>query len=311
MFDLICMGRSTLDLFANELGVPFRDIRSFAAFVGGCPNNICVMAHRLGLKATIITGVGGDLSADFVRTFLQREGIDTSCVFSKPGFQTNTVLVAIQPPDDFQFVPYHASNADLELTIDDVAKAPLAATRAFLFSGMCLLQDPSRSATQFAAERARQNGALVCMDADYREAMWPDARIYGITARVTLPLVDVLIGTEEELAAAAGQALLADALVVLLDNVQQAVVVKRGKRGSSVYSKTGSVVHTDPYLVQVVNPLGAGDAFAGGFIYGMLQGWDWAPCARFANACGAFIVTKHGCANDMPTLAQVQALMQS
>jgi 5-dehydro-2-deoxygluconokinase len=308
-FDVICIGRSTLDLFADQIGAAFKDVRSFSAFAGGSPTNICVAASRLGLKTAMITGVGEDYIGGFLLEFLRAEGIDTSHIAFKPGYSTNTVLVALQPPTGMEFVALHHMNADLELTIDDLMAAPLNNTAMLLFTGMCLLKDPSRSATQFAAEFARSAGARVLIDLDYRAPMWPDPRVYGITMRLALPLVDVAIGTEEEVRAAAGTDSLESAAVRVLAGVREALVIKRGARGSSVYLKDGQIIDSPAFPIEVVNFLGAGDAFAGGLITALRQGQPWADAVRFANACGAILASRLGTANVMPRAGEVQAFI--
>lgn len=305
------MGRSTLDLFGNEIGADFADLSGFRAYVGGSPTNICVAAQRLGLKTALLTGMGEDYISRFLIKFLEREGVDTRGVLLKRGFHTNTVMVALQPPDDMQFVAYHANNADLEITIEDVLSAPLTGCRALLFNGMGLLKEPSRSATQFAAEYAHEHGAKVFMDLDYRVPMWANPQVYGITARVTLPLVDVVMGTEAEVCAAAGIESLGAAVEKLRRLVREVVIVKKGAAGSTVYTVSGAVHNIAPFQVEVVNFLGAGDAFAGGFIYGYLNGWDVAKAARFGSACGAMIVREHGTGNAMPTRDAVMQFIGS
>jgi len=310
-FDLLCMGRASLDLFGDELGADFADLTGFKAYVGGSTANICVAATRMGLKTALLTGVGDDYVSGFLTRFLQNEGIDTQSVLRKPGKQTNTVLVALQPPEEMQFVAMHANNADLEITADDVLAAPITDCRAFQFNGMNLLKEPSRSSTQFAAETARAHGAVVLMDLDYRAPMWADPRVYGVTTRLTLPLVDVAMGGEAEVIAAAGVNDLDTATHILLDKVQQALIVKRSSRGSTVYTVDGLVHEVPPFPVEVVNFLGAGDAFAGGFTWAYLQGWPIEQAARLGNACGALMVSEHGTANAMPTYDQVMAFLDA
>jgi len=310
-FDLLSMGRASLDLFGDELGADFADLNGFRAYVGGSTTNICVAATRLGLKTALLTGVGDDYVSGFLTKFLQAEGIDTTSVLRKPGKQTNTVLVALQPPEDMQFVAMHANNADLDITVDDVLAAPIKDCRAFQFNGMNLLKEPSRSSTQFAAETARAHGAVVLMDLDYRAPMWGnDRRIYGITTRLTLPLVDVALGGEAEVIAAADVDELDAAIHILLGKVQHALIVKRGSRGSTVFTVDGAVHDIPPFAVDVVNFLGAGDAYAGGFTWAYLQGWPIEKAAQLGNACGALMVSEHGTANAMPTHAQVMAFLQ-
>src|SRR5262252_3357318 len=155
-YDLITMGRSSIDLYANDVGAAFVDIKSFAAYVGGSPTNIAVGAQRLGLRTTVLTAVGDDPVGDFILHFLNQEKVDTRFIPRKPGTRTSAVVLGIEPPDKFPLVYYRDNCADNQLSIDDVLAAPLANCRVFEFSGTGLSREPSRSATIFAAEQARQ-----------------------------------------------------------------------------------------------------------------------------------------------------------
>jgi 5-dehydro-2-deoxygluconokinase len=310
-YDVLCMGRSSIDLYSNDIGVPFEEISSFAALVGGCPTNISVGTRRLGLRSAIFTGVGDDLVGKFILHFLQQEGIETRFTPTKPGHTTSAVLLGIQPPDKFPLMYYRDNCADIELTIDDVLKTPMADTRLLLISGTGLTKEPSRSATQFAAEWAQQVGTEVVFDLDYRPTQWHDARAYGISARVTLPLADIAIGTEDEIKAATGTKSGEEGVQRLLEGVRKGVVYKRGGEGASVYTTDGQVYHAAPFKIEVLNTLGAGDAFASGFLYGYLNDWGWHKAARMGNATGAIVVTRQGCANAMPTLDEAMALVES
>ena len=310
-YDVLCIGRSSIDLYSNDVGAPFEEITSFAALVGGCPTNISVGTRRLGLKSALLTALGKDKVGDFVHHFLTREGVEMKFTPTKAGRRTSAVLLGIEPPDRFPLVYYRDNNADIELMIDDVLAAPVGDARLLLISGTGLSKDPSRSATQFAAEWATSLGTEVVLDIDYRPDQWYDARAFGISVRLTLPLCDIAIGTEDEIKAATGAAQPEQAVARLLEGVRKAVVFKRGSDGSRVYLKSGEVIDAQPFKVDVLNVLGAGDAFASGFLYGYLQGWGWAKAARMGNATGAIVVTRQGCANDMPTLPEALALVEA
>ncbi|HKE14937.1 MAG TPA: 5-dehydro-2-deoxygluconokinase [Kofleriaceae bacterium] len=317
--DLVAAGRSSIDLYSSDIGAPFAEITGFAAFVGGCPTNISVGARRLGLRTALLTAVGDDLVGEFVLRFLGREGVDVRHVPVKPGFRTSAVLLGIEPPDRFPLVFYRDRPPDLELTIDDVLAAPLDRTRAFLFTGTGLSREPSRSATLVAAERARRAGAAVLLDIDFRPDQWHDPRAFGVSLRGALPLCDIAIGTESEVKAvvlerAADVAVahsqisgaevggdLDRAVAAVLERGPRALVVKRGPGGASVHLPGQPPLVAAPFPVEPVNVLGAGDAFAAGLLYGLVRGWDWQRSARMGNACGAIVVTRHGCANFMPT----------
>jgi len=330
-FDTLHMGRSGLDLYSADVGAPFAEIRSFAAYVGGSPTNVSVGARRLGLNVALLTAVGDDPAGDFVLAFLLREGVVTRFSVRKPGRRTGAAVLGIQPPDRFPLVYYRENCADVHLNLDDVAAAPIADSRVLQIAGTNLSRDPARTATLAAAEIARASGTRVVLDLDFRADQWSDPRAFGVAIRSCLPLVDVVLGTDDELNAAVlaqrdgvrvehGQ--VSDARVggdpeaavrTLLHRGPGLVVRKRGAEGSAVYTAGdgGTVERVDApgFPVEVVNVLGAGDAFAAGFLYGWLAGWDLADAARFGNACGAFVVARHGCSASMATGAEIEAFL--
>jgi len=317
VLDLITMGRSSIDLYANEVGAPFVDIKSFAAYVGGSPTNIAVGARRLGLKTEVLTAVGDDPVADFILNFLVKEGVGTRFISRKPGTRTSAVVLGIEPPDKFPLVYYRDNCADIQLSIDDVLTVPISDCRIFEFSGTGLSREPSRSATIFAAEQAKAAGAKVILDLDFRPNQWHDARAFGVTVRSALPAVDIILGTEDECKAV----ILTDASQVNVTHSQisgahvagdvtgavdamhcrgpKAVVVKRGEKGATIFEKGKPPLDVPGFPVEVYNVLGAGDAFAAGFIYGLVKDWSYYQAARMGNAGGAIVVTRHGCANFM------------
>lgn len=327
-FDILSMGRSSIDLYANDIGAPFPEIKSFAAYVGGCPTNISVGTRRLGLRAALLTAVGQDPVGDFVLHFLEQEGVATNFIQRKPGRRTSAVILGIEPPDKFPLVYYRDNCADIELTIDDVLAAPVAESRVLLVSGTGLSREPSRSATSFAMEHARANGTKVVLDLDFRPDQWPDPRAYGTTVRSLLRLADVVIGTADEVKAGAlkeGVSVsvehsqvsgarvggdLARAIETILAAGPEALALKRGGEGTTIYSQGGELIEAGTFPVEVHNVLGAGDAFASGFLYGYLKGWDWYRAARMGNACGAIVVTRHGCANFMPYEQEALAFIE-
>ncbi len=317
-FDILTMGRSSIDLYANDIGAPFPEIKNFAAYVGGCPTNISVGTRRLNSRAALLTAVGNDPVGDFVLNFLEREGVAIDFIPRKAGRRTSAVILGIEPPDKFPLVFYRDNCADIDLTIDDVLAAPIPESRVLLITGTGLSREPSRSATIFAAEQARACGTKVILDLDFRPDQWHDTRAFGVTARSILHLTDVVIGTADEVKAGAlhegvsvsvehsqvsGARVSGDvlkAVEMILDAGPEALALKRGGEGTTVYLSSGEAIEAATFPVEVQNVLGAGDAFASGFLYGYLKGWDWHRSARMGNACGAIVVTRHGCANFMP-----------
>ena len=331
-YETFHMGRSSIDLYSNDIGAPFTAINSFAAYVGGSPTNISVGARRLGLQSALLTGLGVDPVGDFILSFLEQEGVETKFVVRKPQNRSSAVVLGIEPPDRFPLVYYRDNCADIELTIDDVLAAPIGRCKVFQFAGTNLCREPSRSATLFAAEEASHAGVDVVLDIDFRPDQWHDPRAFGIAVRSVLRSTDIVIGTEDEINAA----MLSDpANIEMTDSVSDTVVrgdvdqaiakmlgmgpkallQKRGSEGVRVHvvDQQGDIEQIDApgFPVEIQNILGAGDAFGAGFLYGHVKGLGWYKSARLGNACGAIVVTKHGCANFMPTYDEVMTFVDA
>ncbi|BDD08106.1 hypothetical protein FUAX_05380 [Fulvitalea axinellae] len=327
-YDVITFGRSSIDLYSQNIGSPFEEIKGFDAFVGGSPLNIAVGCARLGLKSALLTGVGRDKVGDFILNFLKKENVETEYVATVDGARSSAVVLGIEPPNRFPLVYYRDNCADSQISIADVFRADISQFRCFELSGTALNMEPSRSAAFLAGEQAYNADVPVVLDLDFRADQWHDLLAYGVTIRSFLPYVKVAIGTEEEILAAvlkdpamvtikdqqisapeiAGD--IDEAIQTILNSGVEALVVKRGEKGSSIFLKDGQVIDVPGFPVDVLNVLGAGDAFAAGFIYGYLKGWDWAKCCRMGNACGGFVVTQPGCANFNPHLETIEKFIE-
>ena len=312
-----------MDLFSQSVGADFVDIKGFDASIGGSPSNIALGSSRLGMRVALLTAVSEDNVGKFVLHYLQNAGVETKYIPFKPNTRTGLAILGVQPPDRFPLVFYRDNPADIYLTKEDVLATPITNSRALLLSGTALSRGSCRDATLFAAEIAHANGVPTFMDLDLRPDQWDYPPACGTSTRSILPLVDVVIGTEEEFYAA----LATDSEDVMLGKMvtdrqreefedlvrgmlmqpqgPDAWVVKRGKHGVSIYLRDGSTVTASGFQVEIVNTVGAGDAFASGFIYGRLKGWDWYKCARRGNACGAIVVSRHGCAAALPDEQEV------
>lgn len=318
-FDLITLGRVSMDLFSQNVGAPFAEVKGFDASVGGSPVNIAIGVSRLGLKSATLTAVGEDKVGDFVLRYLQKEGVATRYIPRKANARTGLAIVAIQPPDKFPLVFYRDNPADIYLTIDDVSALPIADSRVLLLSGTAFSRGSCREAALFAAEQGRAHRITTFMDLDLRPDQWDHARAFGLNIRAVLPHLDVVIGTEEEFfallaedptaAMTAGNTLTATQIEELESRLKAlltipygpgVLVVKRGARGVTIFTQNSSQVEAAGFTVDILNTVGAGDAFAGGLIYGYLNGWDWYKCGRMGNACGALVVTRHGCSAALP-----------
>lgn len=305
-FDVLAIGRSSLDLYAHQIGVPMPEVTSFDAYVGGCPTNISVGTRRLGLRSALLTAVGDDQVGDFVLAFLDREGVETRFIPRKPGHRTSAVVLTIMPPDRFPLTFYREGCADRELTRQDVEAAPIDQSAIVVVTGTGLSHEPGRSATLFAAERARASGVDVLVDLDYRADQWRSRGEYAGLVGQLLSHAALAVGTEEEVMAAGEHDDLGVAIARVLDACRGPLVVKRGGRGASIYTREGERRDVPPFTITVLNVLGAGDAFASGLIAGLRRGWPLERAVRFGNATGAIVVTRHGCANFMPTMPEVE-----
>ncbi|MCM4152690.1 5-dehydro-2-deoxygluconokinase [Arenibacter sp. N53] len=321
-FDVITFGRSSIDLYSQNIGSPFNDIKGFDAFVGGSPLNIAVGCARLGVNASLLTAVGNDKVGEFILNFLNGEGVNTHAIPVKNGTRSSAVVLGIEPPDKFPLVYYRDNAADSQVDIDDVDNANIPHYKILLINGTALNIEPTRSATFYATEIANRNDVDVVLDLDFRADQWHDYRAFGLTVRAILPRVKMAIGTEEEILAAtlinSSQVTIKEqqisapeikgdievSIKQLLASGIETLIVKRGEKGASIYQKDGSKEDVPGFPVEVLNVLGAGDAFASGFLYGILQGWDLKKACRMGNASGAQVVTKKGCANFMPTLEE-------
>jgi 5-dehydro-2-deoxygluconokinase len=310
IYDVLAMGRSCIDLYAHQIGVPITEVTSFDAYVGGCPTNVSVGTRRLGLTSVLLTAVGDDQVGEFVTAFLDREHVDTRFIPRKPGRRTSAVILTIQPPDKFPLTFYRDNCADRALTVDDVARAPVSDSRVVFLTGTGLSHEPSRAATFAAAAAARAAGVAVVVDIDYRVDQWDSASAFANQMGPLLRSAALAVGTEEELAAASGSTDVAAGAATVLSSGIEALILKRGARGSTVFRPNAAPADVAPFPIEVLNVLGAGDAFASGFLYGYLQGWPLERAARMGNATGAIVVTRHGCANFMPTLDEVRAFVR-
>ncbi|MBT2620924.1 MULTISPECIES: 5-dehydro-2-deoxygluconokinase [Chryseobacterium] len=322
-FDLLTFGRASIDLYSKNIGAEFNDIKELTTAIGGSPVNISIGAQRLGLKTSIVTGVGNDPIGGFIINTLKLENVDTSYINTIEGTTSTAVVCGIVPPDKFPLVFYRDKAPDNYMTIDMVNTIDFDQYKSFLMTGTALSIEPTRSAAIYATEKAKAKGITIFLDIDFRASLWHDVRAFGVTLRQYLPLCDIVMGTEEELLAMgltdSNQVKITDSAISsptiegdintvirqVLHSGIKLLLVKTGPKGVTAYYPDGRIETIPGFPVEVVNVLGAGDAFASGFVYGYLQGWDTYQSARLANACGAWMVTKQGCSNFAPTYPEI------
>jgi 5-dehydro-2-deoxygluconokinase len=323
-YDLVTVGRSNMDLYSQDIGAAFEDVTGFDTAVGGSPTNIAIGTARLGLRSIAFTAVGDDRVGDFVVRYLRDAGVETRYIPHKVGKLTSLALVGVRPPSDFPLSFYREDPADIYLTTEEFDAIPLDAVRAVLISGNALSRGSCADTTLYAAERAAAEGLTSFVDLDLRPTEWAAPDAYAAAIRNLIPLVDVAIGTEEEFLAAlmpdARTALSLDAVpeimhdeldarvAGLLEQGIDAIALKRGPRGVTILTN-GDRLDVPGFAVEVLNTVGAGDAFASGLIRSRLRGLDWWDSARFANACGAITVTRHGCSSAFPTEDEVESFV--
>jgi len=305
--DVSVLGRVGYDLYAEQFGVPLKDVTRFSRYVGGSSANIAVGCERLGAKVGIISCIGRDGLGEFLIEFLQKEGVDTKHVRWAEGYSSSLSLTAVLPPD-FPQVFYRKDPADTQIDIGGEELEYIAKTKIFITNGTSLCASPSRESTYRALEYAHSTGVKVLFDVDYRAMSWRSPQQAGLYVRLALPFIDVLVGNDTELCLVAGNPKPDEAARELQRRGTPMVLFKQGPRGTKALTSKEEVF-MGPYPVKVVCAIGAGDGFAAGFTYGLLHDMSLASCLRYGNAAAAIVVSRLSCSEAMPTLHEVEALI--
>jgi 5-dehydro-2-deoxygluconokinase len=299
-FDLITMGRVSVDLYPEQIGVSLADVQTFAKSLGGSATNVAVAAARLGHRTAVVTKVGDDPFGPYIRRALRDFGVDDRWVGTHPTLRTPIVFCEIHPPDDFPLLFYREPKApDMTIAADELDLDAVRAARVFWTTGTGLSDEPSRTATLTALE-ARSEGITV-HDLDHRPMFWPDEAEAGRWAREALKHATVAVGNRDEVAVAVGTRDPHEASAALLELGVRIAIVKQGPAGVLVRT-ADALAEVPPVPVDVVCGLGAGDAFGGALVHGLLEGWDVERTVRLANAAGSFVAGQLACADAMPTL---------
>ncbi len=304
--DLITMGRVGVDLYPEQIGVPLAEVRTFAKSLGGSPTNVAVGAARLGRRAAVITKVGDDGFGAYVRQALGEFRVDARWVGTHPTLRTPLVFCEVFPPDRFPLLFYREPKApDMEIERDELDLSAIARAPLFWTTGTGLSDEPSRSATLAALDAAR---GIRVHDLDHRPSLWPSGAVARRWAREAVRRATVVVGNIDEVEMATGERdpdRAADALLALGPEL---AVVKLG--GDGAMARTRSETASAPAIpVEVLCGLGAGDAFGGALCHGLLAKWDLGRTLAFANAAGAIVATRLACADAMPTVDEVEALL--
>lgn len=321
--DLITIGRSSVDLYGAQIGGRLEDMGSFDKYIGGSPTNIACGTARLGLISAVITGVGDEHMGRFIREQLEREGVNTDGVKTDPDRLTALVLLGIRDQEQFPLIFYRENCADMGLTVEDIDPDFIRSARAVVATGTHLSHPMVEEATIKALEIARATGMQTALDIDYRPNLWGVAghgdgesrfvESEAVTAKLqsSLHLFDLIVGTEEEFHIAGGTTDTIEALRAVRAVSKATLVCKRGAAGAVAF--TGDVPDSlddgeagPGFPIEVFNVLGAGDGFMSGLLKGWLDGEDWPTALKYANACGAFAVSRHGCTPAYPSWEELQ-----
>lgn len=325
--DLITIGRCSVDLYGQQVGGRLEDMGSFAKYIGGCPANIAVGSARLGLKPGFLSRVGDEHMGRFIREILNDEGVDTSRLKSDPERLTALVILGIRDEDSFPLIFYRENCADMAICEDDIDPDYIVSAKAVVVTGTHFSAPGVEAASRKAARLAQEAGRKVVLDIDYRPVLW------GLTGhglgeerfvenaevskhlQTILPLCDLIVGTEEEIHIAGGTTDTLAAIRRVRELSAATIVCKRGPMGCVVFpdaipDSLEDGIKGPGFPVEVYNVLGAGDAFMSGFLRGWLRDEPLETCCKFANACGAFAVSRHGCAPAVPSWTELSYYLE-
>lgn len=325
--DVITIGRSSVDLYGAQVGGRLEDMGSFQKYIGGSPTNIAAGTARLGLRSALITRVGDEHMGRFIREELAREGVDVRGVKTDPERLTALVLLGIRDDKQFPLIFYRENCADMALCEDDIDEGFIAEARSVVATGTHLSHPRTEAAVLKALTLARKHGLQTALDIDYRPNLWGlaghgmgESRFIAsaaVTAKLqsTLHFFDLIVGTEEEFHIAGGSTDTIAALRAVRAVSKATLVCKRGPMGAVAF--TGAVPdslddgETGPgFPIEVFNVLGAGDGFMSGLLKGWLDQEPWPTALKYANACGAFAVSRHGCTPAYPSWEELQFFLK-
>lgn len=314
--DFVAIGRLCIDLNANEIHRPMEETMTFTKYVGGSPANITIGMSRLGMKTAFIGKIANDQMGRFIADYLQRNAIDTSNVVTdRTGAVTGLAFTEIKSPTDCSILMYRDNVADLKLTPDEVQESLIAGAKVLLISGTALAQSPSREAVFQALNYAKKHGVVIVFDLDYRPYTWTSPEETAVYYNLAAEKCDIILGTREEF----------DMMEKFEHNPEKddhitaakwfdysakIVIIKHGKEGSIAYTPDGVGHRAKSFPAKVVKTFGAGDSYAAGFIYGVMQGWTLEKSMEYGSAAACIVISSHSCSDAMPTADQVDEYIE-
>jgi len=315
-FDFTAIGRLCIDLNANEIHRPMERTRTFTKYVGGSPANIAIGMSRLGMKTSFIGKIADDPMGRFIRGYLEDNGIDASNVLTdRTGAVTGLAFTEIKSPTDCSILMYRDNVADLKIAPSEVSEELIGGSKLLLISGTALAQSPSREAVFQALQYAKKHGAAIVFDLDYRAYTWTSPEETAVYYNLAAEKCDVIIGTREEFDMMERFEHNPDhsdqvTAAKWFDHSAKIVIIKHGKDGSIAYTKDGASHRAKTFPAKVVKTFGAGDSYAAGFLYGLMQGWTLERSMEYGSAAACIVISSHSCSDAMPTAAQIDEYIE-
>lgn len=315
-FDLLGIGRVTVDLNADQINRPMEETSSFTKYVGGSPANITIGSARLGMETGFIGKVADDQMGRFIVEYLNKNNIDTTHVaYDETGAVTGLAFTEIKSPTDCSILMYRDNVADLLLETKDISEDYIKQSKVLLISGTALSKSPSREAVFLAVEYALKHDVVVVFDLDYRPYSWTSDKETATYYNLAAEKSHIVIGTREEFDMMeqfeTRKQEDKETAQKWFDHKASIVIIKHGEKGSIAYTKTGEVVRSKTFETKVLKTFGAGDSYASAFIYGLMQGWSVDKSMEYGSGSAAIVISRHSCSEAMPTFDELDEFVNT
>lgn len=312
-FDMIALGRACIDLNAVEYNRGMEETMTFSKYVGGSPANIAIGSAKLGLSVGFIGKIPDDQHGRFIENYMKKSGIDTSnMILDTEGHKAGLAFTEIKSPEECSILMYREQVADLYLTPDEINEEYLKSAEMLVVSGTALAQSPSREAVLKAVSLAKKNQLKVVFELDYRPYTWKNPAETAVYYSLVAEQADIVIGTRDEydsmenIVNGTNEATIA----YLFQHSPELIVIKHGVEGSYAYTKTGEIYQGKAYKTQVLKTFGAGDSYAAAFLFALNSGKEIEKALKYGSASAAIVVSKHSSSEAMPTVAEIEQLIQ-
>ncbi|MED1017181.1 5-dehydro-2-deoxygluconokinase [Bacillus atrophaeus] len=313
-FDIVAIGRACIDLNAAEYNRPMEETMTFSKYVGGSPANIAIGSSKLGLRAGFIGKIPDDQHGRFIESYMRNTGIDTTqMIVDQDGHKAGLAFTEIKSPEECSILMYRDDVADLYLKPSEVSEAYIAKAKMLLVSGTALAKSPSREAVLKAVNLAKKHQVKVVFELDYRPYTWKSTEETSVYYTLIAEQSDIVIGTRDEFDMMENRigGSNDESVKYLFEHSADLVVIKHGVEGSYAYSKSGEVFRTKAYKTNVLKTFGAGDSYASAFIYGLVSGKDIETALKYGSASASIVVSKHSSSEAMPTVSEIEQLVEA